>query len=304
MTNETKHTVTGDRDRAVLTLLDRTPASTAQILKASVTFCGAPFHDERRVRERLQTLARAGLVRRFQLPLPAGGSTNYYKLTSGGFRLLYGSDAVLPHRRTFTAVPLARLQHTNTLAEVIVHMFVSAHKFQIRVVRFFRENALTLRAGRYKQQPDCAAQLNAGGKAFNVLVEIDNSTESVDSNAHQSIRRKILGYEAYQDQVLAAWKRSGHRPPRPYFRVVFLTRSIERAYHILLLARELAKNRDRRLCYAATQDAYLAERDALRAPLLLDHHGQWQAVVDLHPSAPFTRAPVRLPDEMAPATMI
>jgi len=84
------------------------------------------------------------------------------------------------------------------------------------------------------------------------------------------------------------------REARPYFRVVFVTTGIERARHILGLALGCARNRDRRLCYAATLDEYLAETDALRFPLFLDHLGRWQALVNLHPSARFERSAVRI----------
>ena len=47
---------------SILQLLDLTPATAAHVRKASVTFDGEPFRDERRVRERLQVLGDAGLV--------------------------------------------------------------------------------------------------------------------------------------------------------------------------------------------------------------------------------------------------
>jgi hypothetical protein len=252
----------------------------------------------------MQTLANAGLVRFFPLALPGGGITNYYKISLAGYRVLHGETAPQPHNRFFAPVPLARLEHTQTLSEVIVHTFVAAHRHRVRVTKFYRENALTFDAGNVRQQPDCVFLLTTGGKTFNVLFEIDNSTESVDSLSHQSIRRKVRGYEAYQDQILTDWKAAGRRGTRPVFRVVFLTRTIDRAHHILTLAAQLARNRDRRLCYASTQDSYLAEDDAVRDPLLLDHGGSWQALVNIHPSAPFTKPSVRLRAPLAPALAI
>jgi hypothetical protein len=287
------------RDEDLLRLLDRTPLTTALILRASETFGGEPFRDERRVRERLQTLAAAGLVRAWPLSLSGGGSSNYYKLTAEGYRLLHGPQTPLPHHREFDAVRLARLQHTQTLAEIIVHTLVAAHRHRVGVSRFHKENSLTLTAGHYEQRPDCAFQFHTSGRTFNLLFEIDNNTEPIDANSHQSIRLKILGYEAYQDRVWQIWKRSGGRGPRPLFRVVFLTRSIDRAYHILSSAGELAGNKDRRLCYAATQDSFLADVDPLRVPIFLDHQGQWHALVNVHPTAVFPKAPVRLPRFLA-----
>ncbi len=299
MANRGTNIVLSDRDRAVLVLLDRTPATTALILKASETFEGGQFRDERRVRERMQNIGNAGLIRRWPLALPGGGVTNYYKLSIIGFRVLYGEDTSQPHNRYFAAIPLARLEHTQALAQVIVHTLVAAHRHRIRVAKFYRENALTLRTGNSELQPDSVFLVTTSGKTFNVFFEIDNSTESIDSSAHQSIRRKVLGYEAYQDRVLTAWKDAGSRGPRPAFRVAFLTRTIDRAHHILTLARDLSRNPDRRLCYAATQDAYLAEADSLRDPLFLDHKGLWQALVNIHPNGAFTKPPVRLRPSLA-----
>ena len=51
------------RDQSLLRLLAHTPATTTLILKASETFAGETFHDDRRVRERLQTLARLQQLR-------------------------------------------------------------------------------------------------------------------------------------------------------------------------------------------------------------------------------------------------
>lgn len=283
------------RDRDLLLLLDRTPATPRLIVKASRTIAGESFRDERRARERLQQLSRAGLVRTWAAGQPGGGIAKYYKLTVEGFRALRGAEAELPSRGYFGEIALSRWEHTLALAEVIVHALVAAHAHRVQVTKFHRENELTLAAGQFNQQPDCHFQFCSGGKMFNVLFEIDRSTESVDSNAEQAIRQKILGYEAYQDMVMEQWRLGGGQGTRPLFRVAFLTVSVERAYHILSLAKELAQNSDRRLCYAATQDSFLATEDAIREPLFLDHHGHWQALVDLHPSARFLRKPVRLP---------
>lgn len=283
------------RDRDLLLLLERTPATSPLIVKASATFAGEPFRDERRARERLQGLTGEGLARAWALAQPGGGVTKCYKLTPHGFAALYGAEIALPPRAYFQDIPLSRLEHTLSLAEVIVHTFVAAHQHRVKVTKFHRENELTLTAGQFTHQPDCHVQLRSGGKTFNVLFELDRSTESVDSYSEQSIRQKILGYEAYQDLVWQQWKSTGEQPPRPYFRVAFLTLSTERAYHILTLARSLAQNPDRRLCYAATLDSYLASSDAVREPLFLDHHGGWQSLVNLHPTTVAIRTRVRLP---------
>ena len=107
-------------------------------------------------------------------------------------------------------------------------------------------------------------------------------------------RTKLTHYEACQDLFWHWWKDQDARGARPYFRAVFLTRSQDRANHILWLARESARNADRHLVYATTQDAFLSEPRALHAPLLLDHHRSWQALVNLHPTADYQRTPVPL----------
>src|SRR4051794_33663971 len=79
----------GKRDLALLALLDLTPATAVHIRKASVTFPGEPFRDERRARERLQALAHAGFVRIFPAASDGGGLMHYYRLTPAGYRTLH-----------------------------------------------------------------------------------------------------------------------------------------------------------------------------------------------------------------------
>src|SRR4029077_1245705 len=113
----------------------------------------------------------------------------------------------------------------------------------------------------------------------------------IDSRRPQSIDAKLRGYEAYQDWVLANWRRAAAPRPKPYFRVVFLTKGSDRALHILHWARHCAHNPDRRLCYASTQETYLAEPHAVTAPIFNDHDGCWQSLVNLHPTSRFVREP-------------
>lgn len=291
------------RDQALLVLLDRTPLTAALVVRASVTFGGEPFRDERRARERLQTLKRARLINDYPLAVVGGGLANYYKLTPEGYRVVRGSEAALPHRSYFGELAPSRLAHTLDLAEAIVHTQVTAHSHRIRVNQFHRENELLLEVGTHRVAPDCHWQLSAVGRVFNVLVELDRGTESLDGHAATSLRTKLLAYEAYQDHVLRLWQQGNCRGDRPAFRVVFLTRSAERALHILALARECARNPDRRLGYAATLDGFLAETDALRQPICLDHHGRWQALVNPYPSAVYQRAPVRIAPFVQPALL-
>lgn len=282
------------RDQSLLRLLARTPATTTLILKASETFSGEPFHDDRRIRERLQTLAEGRLVRAFPATQGVGGPVNWYKLTAEGYRTVHGAEATLPHRSRFEAISPSRFQHTQVIAEVIVHSLVAAHRDRCTVPFFYGDGEARIDVVSHTFYPDCFFQFALAGKQFNLYFEIDQSTESIDSNAEQSIRTKLLNYETYQDSLVAWWKGQAKTSSRPFFRAVFLTRSQERANHILWLAQTCARNADRHLVYAATQDAYLTESRALQSPLFLDHHGRWHSLVNLHPSSNFHRAPVRL----------
>ena len=93
---------------------------------------------------------------------------------------------------------------------------------------------------------------------------------------------------------MRSWNESGRNGPRLGFRVIFLTMGTERANHILWLARDLARDSNRRLVYATTQEEYLSEPQAVTKPTLNDHHGQWQALVNSQPSSSFVREPIRL----------
>ena len=282
------------RDLAILRLLSWTPATTALLLRARCTFDGEPFADERRLRERLQTLARAGFLRYWSSAVSGGGLQNYYKLTPSGFRCLHGVDAPEPPRAFFAEVSPSLFAHTFRLAEVIVQVLRATHARRITIEGFYRENALVFQAGDFQVQPDCFVRLLASGKAFNLAFELDNSTASLDSHAPNSIRQKLVTYDAYQEQVLHEWRHNGKQWERPRFRVVFLTPTPVRAQHILSLAGTLTQHPARRLIYAAPFDTFVTDSEPLTAPLFLDHSGQWQALIDLNPSAPFRKEAVRL----------
>lgn len=282
------------RDLSVLRLLSWTPATTSLLWRASTTFEGDPFIDERRIRERLQTLCEAGFVRSWATAHAGGGLENYYKMTPVGFELLYGADSPQPPRAFFTEVSPSLFEHTFRLAEAIVETVRACHTRRVKIDRFIRENDLTFRVGDEQVQPDCMFRMSTGGKAFNIAFEIDNSTESLDSLAASSVRRKLATYHGYQELVLSQWRAAGKQWERPRFRVVFLTQSIERAHHILSLAAETTRSTSRRLAYAATLESYVTADDPLHTPIMLDHRGEWRSLVDLHPTAPHRNAPVRL----------
>jgi len=286
--------VLSERDLSLLRLLEMTPATAAQIRKTSITFPGEPFRDERRVRERLQALAAAELVRAWPAAISGGGLMHYYRLTAAGFRSIHPECTDAPPRTLISEIAPSRFQHALATAEVIVHTIVACHESRVRILRFHGDGRLTLSAGSYVQQPDCHFQFEQSERIFNVLFEVDNATEPVDSTRTSSIKSKLLGYEAYQDWVWDNWRRGSRQGQRPFFRVVFLTRSVERAIHILWCAKHCARNPARRLCYASTQDVYLAEHRAVSTAFLNDHHGGWQSLVNVHPSSTVLRSPIRL----------
>ncbi len=289
------------RDLALLRLLDLTPATAVQIRKASVTFGDEPFKDERRVRERMQSLGDASLVRSFSAAISGGGAMSYYRLTNEGYRVAIPESIDEPPRSSLNEIAPSRLRHAMVTADAIVHTLVACRERGVRVQRTLGDGRLTLTIGEHRQQPDFHMQLAFSDRTFNLVFEIDNATEPLDSHREQSIRTKILGYETYHDWVLHAWKHAGSHGPRPSFRVVFLTTGSERAIHILWLAHDLALNKDRRLVYATTQEVYLSEPNAMMAPILNDHFGIWQSLVDPHPTSPFLRQPIRLSRPVAPA---
>jgi hypothetical protein len=284
------------RDRETLSLLSWTQASARLILKTSEAFelpeTEEPFRDERRVRERMQVLVRAGLLRFAPIAAASGGVENWYRLTMEGFRTVHDIGP-LPVKTLFEPIRVSRQEHTTRLAELIAQTVVDCHRQRTKIEEFRRENELEITGGSRVQYPDCFFRLARSGRQFNFMFELDNGTEPVDSSQPHSIREKILTYEAHQDYVLRLFA-SQSKGANPRFRVVFLTRTAERAENILALAAQLAANRDRLLCYAAPLDDYVAEADVLQRDIFLDHHGNWQRLVNLHPTSCIQRTPVRL----------
>lgn len=259
-----------------------------------MTFEGGPFLDERRLRERLEALCRAGVTRSFALAQSGGGLQNYYKLTPLGFELACGTEAARPGRAFYAEVSPSLLVHTFRVAEAIVEILRACSKNRVSIERFIHENDLTFTAGDQQVQPDCFFRLSTSGRTFNLAFEIDNSTASIDSHAVNSIRNKLSVYHAYQELMLSQWNAGGQRWECPRFRVVFLTPTVERAYHILAYAADMTPSKERRLVYATTHENFVTADHPLHAPLFLDHTGNWQSLIDLHPTAPYVKAPVRL----------
>ena len=154
-----------NRDVALLRFLDLTPATAAQIRRASVTFAGKPFRDERRARERLQALGDAGLVKSWPAAISGGGLMSYFRLTPEGYRTAYPQAADAPSRSSLSEIAPSRLRHAMATADAIVQTLVASHDRGVQVLRALGDGRLTLEVGEYRQQPDFHVQLSFAGHA-------------------------------------------------------------------------------------------------------------------------------------------
>jgi hypothetical protein len=298
------------RVKEILRLLDRSPLPAHLIREGSITFGeteegDGSFATDRRVRQKMQQIVAAGLASEHDFTLVGRGAMKFYQLAPAGYRLLYQVDPPDDHRKFFRPVAKLNWEHTYANAKVIIKTTTAAHSAGIRVTSFCRERELTLATVSHSVEPDHFFQFHFGGRFFNVFAEVDLNTETLDGFHPKAWRQRILAYEAYQDWLIAVWRQNGRHGPEPRCRVVFLTTSTYHAYHLLSLARSLAPNPGRRLFLAATLDEYLSAADPLRSPILLDHHGNWESIVNLHASASFERSPVKLPRQLvAPAVLV
>ncbi len=283
---------------ALLRLLELTPATAADIHKASVSFgaSGEPgqFADQRRVREKLESLVAVGLVVFYEYALGGRHTMKFYQLTRDGYRFLHNAEPPESYRRRFSDIAPTQREHAYDLSRLVTHTVACGHRSGIRLQWASPENTYTIQAPPLTTKPDFGAVFGYSGVASNTFWERDRHTESIDSLARNSIRNKILTYERYYDLIVSQW-RAGHFPgPRPRIRVPFWTDTMERAEHILYAASQLAHNPRRLLVYATTLDIYLHDDDALTRPIFLDHHGRFQAIVDPHPTSAFVREPVKI----------
>ena len=265
----------GPRDIEILTALDRTPLTPAQLCRISTTFI-LPFRDENNLRRRLRRLADAGLVRSWPYAIATDGrSPQYFKVTRDGYRLLHGSDAVLPRHRHFEEIGHGHHHHTISLAELIVHLAVTGHKQGICVRHFARENSVKLEAGDFVMFPDCAFQLvTPDGRGFNFVVEVDNSTERARTKQDvESIERKLRGYDAHQSQFAV-------NDPQRYLVLFVTTRSQQRLKHILDLADMLMQNRQRTVFIGGELSTLIAG-DPFRDAVFSDHRRLKQILIPL-----------------------
>ena len=232
----------GARDIDILTALDRCPLTTAQLLYLSQTF-EQPFGDENNLRRRLRNLAKSQLIRSFPYALISDGrSPRYFKLTRGGYQMLYGKSAPLPRRRYLHEIAAGHHHHTHSLAEALSHLVVNTAAHHIDLRYFARENSLRLQSDGFTLYPDCAFQMvGSDSRPFNFVVELDNGTERVRSKLDiESIERKLRGYDAHQANFQAFDQRR--------FVVLFITtRSAVRLDHILDLAQMISTKKERTL---------------------------------------------------------
>lgn len=274
MANSSLRCVITPRDLEVLAALDQCPLTAQQLLKLSNSFC-LPFTTERRVRERLQQLERQHwLTSWLYATASRGGSPSYWKLTRDGYRVLHGTDAVLPKRRYFEEIAIGHHHHTKCLADFLVQTFVAAHRLGIEVRYFARENSVRMEAAGSVLYPDCAFQLfTPGGRAFNFVVELDNGTERIRSPQDvESIERKVRGYDLHQSST----------PSFDHGRFVVLfvtTRSPDRLAHILQAAARIMRNPRRTLFMGVTLAAFLSEDAPLTAPLFLSPTSREQSLI-------------------------
>lgn len=269
--NRTQRQVT-TRDHEILAALDLAPLAADQLLKLSATW-QAPFRSSRLLRERLQCLSEAGLVRRFRYATTlACQPTNYYVQSPAGYELVHGAGERPPVRSYCAEVGLSRQPHTRSLADVLVHTLVATHKAGLSVQHVYRENTLRIGDESEPLWPDAAFELLLpDGRGFRYFVEVDSATERLRSDRPiDSIERKIRRYEAHQERS----------PER--FRVLFL---VARAGHIrvkniLATAAAVTGAPQRSLIYATTVSDYLASDDPLTRAVFFDHRGRRQAMLD------------------------
>jgi hypothetical protein len=281
MTNApVRYQLTG-RDYEILLSLDRCPLTARQLLKLSEAFHSRAFRSVRSVQERLAKLSAAGWVRRWRYATASrGASPEYYRVTLSGYRMAYGEEASPPSKRAFSEIGIAHQHHTLCLADFVVHTLAAAHRRGLRMVNFYRENALNLTVNDETISPDCAFEILTPEPAqFNFVVELDNGTERVRSPKDvESWQRKIRLYDQVQNRSYP------HR-----FRVLIVTtRSRDRLRYILDTAAALNSNPKRSLFYGVHLADYLAEPDAVCSPCFLDHRGLPTALI-----RPRCRAPIR-----------
>lgn len=263
----------GQRDLDLLTALDRCPMTARQLCQLSVTF-DQPFSDEGNLRRRLRTFASADIVKKFPYAIASDGRTpNYYKLTREGYRLIYGESTAMPKRRYFEAISPGHHHHTNSLADLIVHLCVTAQQNDCRILHYARENSVKLVAEPFTLYPDAAFVIErSDGRRFPFVVEFDNGTERVRSKQDvESIERKIRGYDAHQSRF------DCHDPSR-YLVLFISTRSERRLDYILQTTAGIVSTQGRRVILGCGLAEFLAA-DPFEIAVFVDHRRLRRTIV-------------------------
>ena len=271
------------RDIELLTALDRCPMTVCQLCRLSETF-DAPFTDKDNLRRRLRKFGNADIVQKFAYAIASDGRTpSYYKLTRDGYKLLYGEKVAMPKRRYFAAISPGHHHHTNSLADLIVHLCVEAYRNDAELIHFARENSVKLVADPFTLYPDSAFVIRrSDGRTFSFVVEFDNGTERVRSKQDvESIERKIRGYDAHQSQFDA------HNPER-YLVLFITTRSEQRLQYILDVAAEVMTQPQRRVFVGCELSDFL-KSDPFHVPIFVDHRGLRRTVVPPLPTFKLSR---------------
>lgn len=234
-----------------------------------------PFTSDSRLRHVLRRLVAAKWVTASPYAVASrGGSPVYYKLTRAGYRIAFGDEVPTPKRRYFEPIGIALHQHTRALADVLVHLIVSAHDSGIRIEQYQRENSLRLDSGSDHIFPDASFALRTPGRQpVRFMLELDNGTERIRSTRDvESIERKIRVYDLCQSSLEA------FDPER--FVVLFVTtRGKERVQHILETAASVVSNRHRKLICAIDSRTVLQQDDPIFDPCFLDHNFQRQPLL-------------------------
>lgn len=236
------------------------------------------------MQRRLHALAAAGLLRQWRYFTAGPGVPSYYTLSPESYRLIYGHDAILPGHRAFEELSSSRQQHTQALADFIVHTAVVAHRAGFTIDEFHREGSLRLQVGTDFLYPDCTFRLIApDGRTFDFFTELDNGTETVHTqNATGTFEHKIRFYESYKDQCKTLAK--DYR-----FRVIIVTTGTDkRLGHLLDRSKQLLCVKHRPLVYGITLSDYLACDSPLTNKCFADNCNARRALV---PPAPRPLSP-------------
>lgn len=265
------------RDMDILTSLDRTPMTPHQLRVASEAFA-QPFTNEALVRRRLGRLKDAGFTQCFSYSLVSEGrAPKYWKLTRSGYRLIYGTDAILPGRRYFSEVSVGHHVHTHAIASLVAHVASSATRHGIEMDQYARENSVKLQAGQSHVFPDGGFRLlhrSQPTRPFPFLIELDNGSERVRSTRDiESIERKVRTYDLHQSR----YKRDD---PARYLVLFVTTRSERRLQHVLSMCNELIRNPDRTLFLGATLEDMLAV-DPFAEPVLRSNNGLKRTLIPI-----------------------